>query len=275
MKSVAVVTVSVAVLFLGTSVLAGAQNGRSKDHEGGNPHHQEGDVRQHEGGHPSPSSHGNHQPHEAEYRHQQVRESHESVQRIPEHRPYGGQLHEVRRSEPAPHYVRQDIWQRQRAHDWQREHRPWHERGGYHGYRIPEDRFRAHFGRGHWFRVHDVPVVVVEGARVSSSEASGLVWLIPARRPGRLSGTGPTMSMSTTSTTDITCTTGSILESPSPSTSRCNADPHCSCGVIHNRLIRRRRRDDRHGRRICFARIISQGGGYLTLGGSGVLEGAV
>ena len=164
MKSVAVVTVSVAVLFLGTSVLAGAQNGRSKDHEGGNPHHQEGDVRQHEGGHPSPSSHGNHQPHEAEYRHQQVRESHESVQRIPEHRPYGGQLHEVRRSEPAPHYVRQDIWQRQRAHDWQREHHPWHERGGYHGYRIPEDRFRAHFGRGHWFRVHDVPVVVVQGA---------------------------------------------------------------------------------------------------------------
>ena len=55
MKSVAVVTVSVAVLFLGTSVLAGAQNGRSKDHEGGNPHHQEGNVREHEGGRPSPS----------------------------------------------------------------------------------------------------------------------------------------------------------------------------------------------------------------------------
>jgi hypothetical protein len=164
MKSVAVVTVSVAALFLATSVLAGAQNGRSKDHEGGNSHRQEGNVHQHEGGHPSPSSHGNHQAHESEYRHQQVRESHESVQRIPEHRPYGGQLHEVRRSEPAPRYVRQDIWQRQRARDWQREHRPWHERGGYHGYRIPEDRFRAHFGRGHWFRVHDVPVVVVQGA---------------------------------------------------------------------------------------------------------------
>jgi hypothetical protein len=163
MKSVASVTVSVAALFLGTSVLAGAQNGRSKDHEGGNPHHQEGNVHQHEGGHPSPSSHGNHQPHEAEYRHQQARESHESVRRIPEHRPYGGQLHEVRRSEPV-RYERQDIWQRQRAHNWQREHHAWHERGGYHGYRIPEDRFRGHFGRGHWFRVHDVPVVVVQGA---------------------------------------------------------------------------------------------------------------
>ncbi|MGH9543982.1 MAG: hypothetical protein ACRD23_02080 [Terriglobales bacterium] len=58
--------------------------------------------------------------------------------------------------------MRQDIWQRQRAHDWRLEHRTWHQRGGYHGYRIPEDRFRAHFGRGHWFRVHDVPVVVVE-----------------------------------------------------------------------------------------------------------------
>ncbi len=163
MKSAAVITVSVAALFLGTSVLASAQNGRSRDHEGGNPHRQEGNGHQHESGRPSQSSHGNHQAHEAEYRHQQVRESHESVQRIPEHRPYGGQLHEVRRSEPV-RYERQDIWQRQRAHDWQREHHAWHERGGYHGYRIPEDRFRAHFGRGHWFRVHEVPVVVVQGA---------------------------------------------------------------------------------------------------------------
>ena len=162
MKSAAVITVSVAALFLGASVLAGAQDGRSRDHEGGNPHRQEGNGH-HESGRPQQSSHGDYRAHEPEQRHQ-VHEFHESVQRYPEHRPYGGQLHEVRRSEPAPHYVRQDIWQRQRVHDWQREHHPWHERGGYHGYRIPEDHFRAYFGRGHWFRVHDVPVVVVQGA---------------------------------------------------------------------------------------------------------------
>ena len=81
-----------------------------------------------------------------------------SIRRYHGHGP--AHVREVSRTVPA----RQDIWQRQRAHNWQREHRPWHDRGGYHGYRIPEDRFRAHFGRGHWFRVHDVPVVVVEGA---------------------------------------------------------------------------------------------------------------
>ena len=58
---------------------------------------------------------------------------------------------------------------------------------------------------------------------VSSSEASGLEWLIRAQKPGRPFGTGPTMSMWTTSTTDITCTTGGILELRLPSTSRCSA----------------------------------------------------
>ena len=84
--------------------------------------------------------------------------------RGPEHGGHGpAHLHEARHYEPT-HYDRRDIWQRQRAHDWQHEHRSWHERGGYVGYRIPEDRFRTHFGRGHWFRVHDVPVVVVQGS---------------------------------------------------------------------------------------------------------------
>ena len=58
--------------------------------------------------------------------------------------------------------------------------------------------------------------------RVSSTGASGSAWFIPARKRGRRPGTEPTMSMWITSTTDTTCTTGSILESPSPSTSRCN-----------------------------------------------------
>jgi hypothetical protein len=56
-----------------------------------------------------------------------------------------------------------DVWQPHRAQHWQREHRTWRERGGYHGERIPEARFRQYFGRGHWFRIHNVPVIVVNG----------------------------------------------------------------------------------------------------------------
>jgi hypothetical protein len=156
MKTGAALGTSILALLLGTT-LASAQHGQ-RDHE---DHKHEGNVHQQEHGqqaqsHDRDDARGHEQRHE--YR------EHEAIHRS-EYGGHGnGQLHEVRRSEPGPRYVRQDIWQRQRAHDWQREHRPWHERGGYHGYRIPDDRFRAHFGRGHWFRVHDVPVVVVEGS---------------------------------------------------------------------------------------------------------------
>jgi hypothetical protein len=156
MKTGAALGTSILALLLGTT-LANAQHGQ-RDHE---DHKQEGNVHQQEHGRQA-QSHNRDDARGHEERHE-YRE-HEAVQRS-EHGGHGnGQLREVRRSEPGPRYVRQDIWQRQRAHDWQREHRPWHERGGYHGYRIPDDRFRAHFGRGHWFRVHDVPVVVVEGS---------------------------------------------------------------------------------------------------------------
>jgi hypothetical protein len=156
MRSGAALGTSILALLLGTT-LASAQHGQG-DHE---DHKHQGNVHQQEHGR-QPQSHGRDDARGHEPRHE-YRE-HEAVQRYEHGGNDNGHLREVRRSEPGPRYVRQDIWQRQRAHDWKREHRPWHERGGYHGYRIPDDRFRAHFGRGHWFRVHDVPVVVVEGS---------------------------------------------------------------------------------------------------------------
>ncbi|HEX9110207.1 MAG TPA: hypothetical protein VF845_01920 [Terriglobales bacterium] len=72
-------------------------------------------------------------------------------------------MREVVRHEPEHHSGPRDVWQGHRAQHWQHEHHTWRERGGYRGYRIPEDRFRAHFGRGHWFRVHSVPIIVVDG----------------------------------------------------------------------------------------------------------------
>ena len=46
---------------------------------------------------------------------------------------------------------------------WQQQHRDWQQRGGYHGYRIPEDRYRAEFGRPHMFRIYSYPVEFVSG----------------------------------------------------------------------------------------------------------------
>ena len=37
------------------------------------------------------------------------------------------------------------------------------QRGGYNGYRIPDERFRAYFGRDHFFRISGLPLVFVGG----------------------------------------------------------------------------------------------------------------
>lgn len=50
-----------------------------------------------------------------------------------------------------------------RAQSWSTEHRGWTQRGGYNGYRIPDDRFRMYFGHEHGFRIGRLPLVFVGG----------------------------------------------------------------------------------------------------------------
>ena len=57
----------------------------------------------------------------------------------------------------------QAAWQQHRASSWQSEHRTWQQRGGYNGYRIPDDRFRGYFGSGHAFRIHSYPLELFGG----------------------------------------------------------------------------------------------------------------
>jgi hypothetical protein len=54
-------------------------------------------------------------------------------------------------------------WQEHRAHNWQSEHRDWQQRGGYNGYRIPEERYNRFFGSGHSFRIYSYAVTMVGG----------------------------------------------------------------------------------------------------------------
>jgi hypothetical protein len=54
-------------------------------------------------------------------------------------------------------------WQQNRAKNRHFEHRTWQDRGGYSGYRIPDDQFRDNFGENHFFRIYNRPVVVVGG----------------------------------------------------------------------------------------------------------------
>ena len=56
-----------------------------------------------------------------------------------------------------------DGFKQSRAHSWNDEHRAWSQRGGYNGYRIPDDRFRLYFGAGHFFRIGRLPMLFVGG----------------------------------------------------------------------------------------------------------------
>jgi hypothetical protein len=59
--------------------------------------------------------------------------------------------------------LQESAWQEHRSQRWDSDHRTWQQRGGYHGYRIPDDRFRGYFGPDHGFRIYGLPFLVVGG----------------------------------------------------------------------------------------------------------------
>ncbi len=59
--------------------------------------------------------------------------------------------------------VERSAWQQHRSQRWDSDHRTWQQRGGYNGYRIPDERFRGYFGRDHGFRIYGLPFLVVGG----------------------------------------------------------------------------------------------------------------
>jgi len=71
----------------------------------------------------------------------------------------------TQRRSPAQVRQQQVAWRGSRARSWQSEHRTWQQRGGYRGYRVPEDRFRGYYGQDHGFRFSNLQVRYVSGHR--------------------------------------------------------------------------------------------------------------
>ena len=59
--------------------------------------------------------------------------------------------------------MEQTTWQNHRAGNWQSDHRNWQQRGGYNGYRVPNDRYSGYFGQQHVFRIYGLPFMVFDG----------------------------------------------------------------------------------------------------------------
>lgn len=61
------------------------------------------------------------------------------------------------------------------SRNWAADHRSWAQRGGYGGYYIPQDRFRASFGSQHFFRLGGLPVMYMGYPRFAYSGFSFLL----------------------------------------------------------------------------------------------------
>ncbi len=55
------------------------------------------------------------------------------------------------------------VWQQHRAASFQSDHRSWQQRGGYNGYRVPQNNFQSDFGRSHGFILYGYPMMIVGG----------------------------------------------------------------------------------------------------------------
>ena len=99
---------------------------------------------------------------------QPARQDERQAQQENQHGQQQQRVEQQRTSEPPqrtaqPQRVQQSAWQEHRSQRWDSDHRTWQQRGGYNGYRIPDDRFRVYFGPEHGFRISGLPFLVVGG----------------------------------------------------------------------------------------------------------------
>lgn len=79
---------------------------------------------------------------------------------------HAGQQKQMERSqeqERDQQRTQERAWQERRANHWEYERRSWQQRGGYNGYRFPDDYFRDHYGDGHAFRIYSLPFMYEDG----------------------------------------------------------------------------------------------------------------
>ena len=81
----------------------------------------------------------------------------------PQEHPQQGRGYDHPQRSPEFQHSHWRDWEQHRASHWESDHRTWSQRGGYDGYRIPDERFRGYFGRDHGFRIGILPFMVVGG----------------------------------------------------------------------------------------------------------------
>lgn len=148
MKAIGIIGTTVASVLLGIAVPMYAQHDQ-KDEEKGHPEQQQA---KHEEAKPSPQH--------AQQQRQQPQRAQQQRQVRDDQKQRGN---EQARNTSEQHRIQQSAWQQHRSQRWESDHRNWRQRGGYNGYRIPDDRFRGYFGPDHGFRIYGLPFMVYRG----------------------------------------------------------------------------------------------------------------
>jgi hypothetical protein len=171
MKQSGVISAAVLLLLLATTSLVYAQ------HEQQGQGKEQGKSQQGQQHPQGQSGQGQHQQ-QGQPQHTQQAQAQHTQPAQPQGRPqqsYGGAYHGgVKPNAPAyggvhPSGVPQHSgqvhsgFQQSRSPSWNDNHRTWAQRGGYNGYRVPDDRFRLYFGSNHYFRIYGLPLVFVGG----------------------------------------------------------------------------------------------------------------
>ncbi|MGC2184462.1 MAG: hypothetical protein WA637_14375 [Terriglobales bacterium] len=174
MKAIQVTTTAILAVLLGIAVPASGQEQHGEEHS--EQHEQQ--PRGHGQAKPSPQhAEQQHQPRQqhnqkeqqAQQQQRQNRNEQQQQQQNRNNEEHQAQQQQQARARRQPqrtqqqHRVEQSAWQQHRSHNWQSDHRTWRQRGGYHGYRIPDDRYRGYFGPSHGFRINGLPFLVVGG----------------------------------------------------------------------------------------------------------------
>jgi hypothetical protein len=180
MKHVGIISTAILFLLLGTTAPAYAQHEQQGRDQGkpeqGKQQHGKPAQQQHpqQAGKPAPQPHQQQAGKPVQPPHQQQAKRPAPPQERPQSS-YGSAYHGgVRPNGPTYGGVHHSGVPQQkgqvrsgfgesRAKSWDHDHHTWAQRGGYNGYRIPEDRFRAYWGRQHYFRIYSLPMVFVGG----------------------------------------------------------------------------------------------------------------
>ena len=178
MKPVGLISKGVLLLLAGTIAPAYAQREQQGKEQGKPQQEQQHQQAKPAQEHQQPQKE---QARPAQQQHQQAKpaqQQHQQTANRPAQRPqqtYGGAYHGgvqangptyggVHHSGVPQHQeqVRSGFGQ-SRAGSWDNDHRTWQQRGGYNGYRVPEERFRLYFGSNHYFHIGGLPMVFVGG----------------------------------------------------------------------------------------------------------------